>query len=45
MSEIQQAINMVEKLFPDSHAFSKRYVLTVLNEYLSTVNQIKKAKE
>jgi hypothetical protein len=26
---------MVEKLFPDSHAFSKRYVLQVLNKFSS----------
>jgi hypothetical protein len=37
MSEIKQAIRMVEKLFPDSHAFSKRYVLEVLRDYQQIV--------
>jgi len=36
MTRTDVAIKMVEKLFPDSHAFSKRYVLSVLKEKKET---------
>jgi len=36
---IKHAIEMVQHLYPDSHSFSKRYILSVLEDYQKAVEK------